>query len=138
MGCIAWIRSSTSTNYLASGRPRYHNAAMHSLEESVKDFARSLAFSLVGIAPADAADGFERLTEWLERGYAGEMHYMHSQAEARCHPASILSTVRSVIMVGMEYGEKRGTRNAECGMEKVNQPPVAKIARYAAGPDYHD
>ncbi|MFL5343119.1 MAG: tRNA epoxyqueuosine(34) reductase QueG [Gemmataceae bacterium] len=99
------------------------------LEDSLKDFAQTLGFALVGVAPATAADGFDRLTEWLDRDYAGEMEYMRRRAEARQHPASILPDVRTVIMVGREYGG---------GRETPNVPGMAKIARYAAGPDYHE
>src|SRR3989442_872049 len=74
------------------------------LEESVKEFAQALGFPLCGIAAATAADGFDRLTEWLGRGYAGEMAYMQRHHAALRHPESILAHVRSVIMVGMDYG----------------------------------
>ena len=105
------------------------------LEESIREFARGLGFSLVGIAPATPADGFERLREWLDRGYAGEMRYMHSQAAARREPVSILPAVRSVIMVAMDYGHRHEGRTAlNAGLEV----PVGKIARYAAGDDYHE
>jgi epoxyqueuosine reductase len=77
------------------------------------------------------------------------MSYLHKQGEARRHPASILETVRSVLMVGMEYGE-RGARNAEPGTEEngdnmpsftpssaLRTPRSGRVAAYAAGPDYH-
>jgi epoxyqueuosine reductase len=116
---------------------------MDSLEARLKDHARSLGFSLVGIARAAEADGFARLTDWLARGFAGEMAYMHRHAAARRHPAAVLPEVRSVVMVGMEYGERlqaTGSRLQEdrspssCSLE-----PVAHglISRYARGPDYH-
>src|SRR5438094_2570486 len=76
---------------------------MKTLEGRIKEQAHILGFELVGIAPATSADGFERMREWLNQGYAGEMSYMHRQAEARRHPDSILAEVRSVIMVGMNY-----------------------------------
>jgi epoxyqueuosine reductase len=106
---------------------------MTAMEEAIKDFARTVGFPLCGIAPATPADGFDRLTDWLNRGYAGEMAYMHRHHAARRHPESILATVRSVIMVGMEYSQ------AACGLAPTPaKPQAAKIARYAAGPDYHD
>jgi epoxyqueuosine reductase len=76
---------------------------MTSLESRIKEQAHALGFELVGIAPATPADGFDHMREWLDRGYAGEMGYMHRQAEARRHPDSILPEVRSVVMVGMNY-----------------------------------
>src|SRR5437667_8694211 len=76
---------------------------MKTLESRIKQHAHTLGFELVGIAPATPADGFGRMREWLDQGYAGEMGYMHRQAEARRNPSSILSEVRSVVMVGMNY-----------------------------------
>src|SRR5262245_10037604 len=73
------------------------------LSARLKEKARELGFALSGIAPATDADGFSRFRDWLARGFAGEMSYLHTQGEQRRHPDSILDTVRSVLMVGMEY-----------------------------------
>src|SRR5436305_560557 len=56
---------------------------MSELETRLKQQARALGFELVGIAPATPADGFDRLRDWLERGFAGSMDYMHRHAAAR-------------------------------------------------------
>jgi epoxyqueuosine reductase len=136
---------------------------MRIAEERIKSEARNLGFHLVGIARATEADGFGRLREWLDHGYAGEMAYMSRYADERRHPASVLPEVRSVVMVGMDYGESRSSSplsrasgRGDGGEGAVNSPspppplpqsrergensnPLAgKIARYAAGSDYHD
>lgn len=90
------------------------------IEDRLKAKAREFGFELSGIARATQADGFERYREWLDRGYAGEMNYLHEHAEARRHPDSILTDVRSVLMVGMTYGGVSGS-----------------VAKYAQSPDYH-
>ena len=122
---------------------------METLEPRIKEQAHALGFELVGIAPATEADGFERLREWLNQGYAGEMDYMYRQAEARRHPDSILPDVRSVIMVGMNYadwGSKiEDPRTAESSAidprSSILDPQCSlspgKVARYARGEDYH-
>jgi epoxyqueuosine reductase len=136
---------------------------MDRLEKRLKAHARSLGFDPVGIARAADADHFARLREWLDRGYAGEMTYMHRHAAARRHPAGVLAAVRSVVMVGMEYGAVRSQRSevrgqkpgdgggpaAESVAEQTSTqaaassltsdfcPLTSRIARYAAGPDYH-
>jgi epoxyqueuosine reductase len=102
---------------------------MLALEERIKEQARRLGFELVGIAPAAEADDFPRLRDWLAQGFAGEMAYMHRQAEARRHPASVLPEVRSVIMVGMNYRPAEADEPARV---------AARVARYARGADYHD
>ncbi|VTR91826.1 iron-sulfur cluster-binding protein : Iron-sulfur cluster-binding protein OS=Rhodopirellula sallentina SM41 GN=RSSM_04547 PE=4 SV=1: DUF1730: Fer4_16: HEAT_2 [Gemmata massiliana] len=82
--------------------------ARASLSERLKEQARALGFELVGIAPATDADGFARFNSWLDRGFAGEMSYLPKFRTERQNPNSILEGVRSVLMVGMEYG--RGER----------------------------
>jgi epoxyqueuosine reductase len=102
---------------------------MPSFEDRIKEHALSLGFDLAGIAPARPADSFDRLRDWLDRGFAGEMGYMRRHREARRQPSSILPEVRSVVMLAMNYAvEASGGR----------EPASAKIARYARGADYHD
>jgi epoxyqueuosine reductase len=103
------------------------------LENRLKEQARRLGFDLVGVAPAEPADGFERLKEWLAAGYAGTMAYLHKHALARHDPSSILPTVRSVVMVGMSYKSEE--------MANIPHSPFpirGKVARYARGADYHE
>lgn len=102
-----------------------YNDAMVRIEDRIKLQARNLGFELAGIARATPADGFQRLREWLDRGYAGEMAYMQRHAQARRHPASILPEVRSIVMVGMSHSPNE------------SQSTLGKIARYAVGEDYH-
>jgi len=93
------------------------------LEARLKQAAFAEGFTLAGIAAAGPADGFERLREWLARGYAGQMNYLADNPELRRTPASILPDVKSVLMVGMPY---QGDAAAS-----------SRIARYAQGADYH-
>jgi epoxyqueuosine reductase len=98
------------------------------LADRLKARAADLGFGLAGVAPATDADGFPRFADWLDRGYAGEMRYLRRHRAERRHPRSILASVRSVLMVGMEYGPESPAPAA---------PGHARVARYAAGPDYH-
>jgi epoxyqueuosine reductase len=101
---------------------------MNFLEDQIKQRAGALGFELAGIAAATPADSFDRLRVWLDRGCAGEMDYMVRHGDARRHPSSILPEVRSVVMVGMNYGGVRGSEIREA---------TGKVARYAQGADYH-
>src|SRR5581483_1320861 len=107
----------------------------------LKAEARRRGFPLAGVAPATDADAFGRFADWLDRGYAGEMDYLHRLRDERRHPRSVLESVRSVLMVGLEYG---GARRQETGdSESADLSPVScllspgHVARYAQGPDYH-
>jgi epoxyqueuosine reductase len=101
-----------------------------SLESRLKQYAHTLGFDLVGIAPAGPADGFDRLRDWLDRGFAGDMDYMHRHAEARRCPESVLQEVRSVVMLAMNYNPGDGPEEGA--------PGKGRVARYARGADYHD
>jgi len=101
-----------------------------SLEESLKQASREIGFELVGIAPAVAAPGFPQFQEWLSRGFAGEMNYLPRREAAYEHPRHVLSNVRSVIMLGLNY------RTADPAETVANS---GRISRYAWGEgDYHD
>ena len=97
--------------------------------EALKAQARTLGFDLCGIAPATALPELARLREWLDRGYAGEMQYMHKSADTRADIRRLLPSARSVIVTGTVYHAGGGG------------PPAAAespgIARYAWGEDYH-
>jgi epoxyqueuosine reductase len=102
---------------------------MISIATRIKEQAHALGFELAGIAPAAEADGFAQLQDWLAQGFAGEMEYMTRHADARGHPASILPSVRSVVMVGINYHSPLTTHHS---------PLHGRISCYAGGLDYHD
>ncbi|MGE0376851.1 MAG: tRNA epoxyqueuosine(34) reductase QueG [Planctomycetaceae bacterium] len=97
----------------------------------VRNTARSLGFGLVGNAPAVRPDGLTAFSEWLDRGFAGEMQYLERRRDAYSHPRHVLESVRSVIMLGMNY------RTTDPPTEIA--PGQARVSRYAWGTgDYHD
>jgi len=96
----------------------------------LKAAARGLGFALVGACPAVTPVGVSRLSEWLDRGYAGEMAYLPARREAYEHPRHVLDGVRSVLMLGLPYGTEQ---------PRAPQPGQGRISRYAwGGADYHD
>lgn len=100
------------------------------LTTALKSHAGALGFGMVGVAPAVDARGASRLGEWLERGYAGEMRYLHERREAYAHPRFVLEGVRSIVMLGLHY--RTATPAAVAAGE-------GRVARYAWGTaDYHD
>jgi epoxyqueuosine reductase len=97
----------------------------------VKQQASTFGFDLCGIAPAAAFPELQFLSEWLDRGYAGEMEYMRRSADRRLDVRRVLPSARSVIVLGCLYntGRPYSTENADASR--------AAIARYAWGDDYH-
>jgi epoxyqueuosine reductase len=98
----------------------------------IKAKARSLGFDLCGIAPAGELPELSFLNEWLARGYAGEMTYLHRSAERRADVRRVLPSARTVIVTGTVYNT-----DAPYSTEGTD-PGRAQIARYAWGDDYHD
>ncbi|MEN3338423.1 MAG: epoxyqueuosine reductase [Acidobacteriota bacterium] len=97
----------------------------------VKAEASAAGFDLCGIAPADSFPELRFLADWLDRGYAGEMHYLHRTAERRGDVRSIMPSARSVISLGVVYNASR-----PYSIENPD-PANAAVARYAWGDDYH-
>jgi epoxyqueuosine reductase len=97
----------------------------------VKSEARAAGFDLCGVAPAAGFPELSFLTQWLARGYAGEMHYMHRTAERRADVRAVMPSARSVISLGVVYNTDRPYSNQSGDRAR------AALARYAWGDDYH-
>lgn len=102
------------------------------MKAEIKQRAAELGFDLCGIAPAVAHPELSFIDEWIARGYAGEMQYLHRNLERRRDVRAVMSGARSVISLGTVYnaGRPYSTENADARR--------AAIARYAWGDDYHD
>jgi epoxyqueuosine reductase len=122
-----------------------------SITAAIKQEARALGFDAVGIAHVSgettpsAAGGrgssalphpeppvpqrlFDRLTEWLRRGYHGTMAWVERSPHKRADPAQVLPGCRSIISLGINYLTEHRANE---------QPGYGRIARYAWGRDYH-
>ncbi len=98
-----------------------------SLTDAVKVRARELGFIACGITHPGPSTHAARLDEWLAKGYAGTMRYLHRQAKRRKEPGLIAPEARSVVVVLDNYYTADEKRDL--------QPP--RIAKYARGEDYH-
>jgi epoxyqueuosine reductase len=97
----------------------------------VKRKASTLGFDLCGIAPAAAHVELRFLPEWLARGYAGDMQYLHRTADRRADVRHVLPSARSVISLGTLYNVDRPYSVDDTDARQ------AEMARYAWGDDYH-
>jgi epoxyqueuosine reductase len=115
----------------------HHDDAVNPEErtEWIVNKARSFGFELCGVAPASKFEELEQLPEWLTRGYAGEMKYLHDPR--RCDPAQVLDGARSVIVCALNYrsGQPYST---EVPSSAAGDRPRGWISRYAWGDDYHE
>src|SRR6185295_813224 len=96
----------------------------------IKRHAKSLGFDLTGIAPVRNTPESSFYSEWLARGYAGEMHYLERQSAARLNPSAVLPGIRSVIVCAVNY-------NTDYPTTAANRLR-AWVSRFAWGEDYHD
>jgi epoxyqueuosine reductase len=108
----------------------------------IAEKARAIGFDLCGVAAAESCDDPERLPDWLARGYAGEMHYLH---DGRRHSVSdVMPAARSVIVCAMNYNTALPYSTSAPAQQDAGpsgngcQMPRAWISRYAWGSDYHD
>src|SRR6185503_3826625 len=99
---------------------------------AVKAHAQALGFDACGIAPAAAHPELRYFREWLDRGYAGEMAYLHRTADRRGDVRHVLPSARTVIVTATVYNTDRpySVESDDAGR--------AQVARYAWGDDYHD
>jgi epoxyqueuosine reductase len=99
--------------------------------------ARAAGFELCGVVRVSADDRFpelERLPEWLDRGYAGEMNYLRDPR--RADPRTILDGARSLIVVAINYNS--ASRASDFPSVSTAGSALGWISRYAWGDDYHD
>lgn len=101
-----------------------------SLTDKIRQKALEIGFDKIGFARAEELEtAGERLKEWLEAGYQGEMNWMAREPEKRADPRLIFPEARSVIVVALNYYTPH---------EHDQSPDKGKISRYAWGDDYHD
>src|SRR5574337_1256913 len=101
------------------------------LAQAIKDEARRLGFTLVGISPVDDPLHEQAFADWLQAGYSGEMAYMARTEQARRHPNTWMPWARSVISVAINYYTPFPREIGDTGV------PKGWISRYAWGDDYH-
>lgn len=122
-----------------------------SITATIKQEACALGFDVVGIAHVCSEDTrsaaedqentqlshpetavprrlFDRLTEWLRRGYHGTMGWLERAPNKRADPGLVLPGCRSIISLGLNYLTEHRANE---------QPGYGRIARYAWGRDYH-
>jgi epoxyqueuosine reductase len=114
----------------AAGTGRPDPAA---LKAALVDAARAQGFDAVGVTRPDSIPlALERLRHFLSEDAHGDMDWMATTAARRGDPRVLWPAVRSVIMLGMNYG--------------ADGDPLAILARrdrgaisvYAQGSDYHE
>jgi epoxyqueuosine reductase len=95
--------------------------------------AREHGFDSVGVARPDAApQAKERLAQFLADGAHGDMDWLQSTAERRGDPRVLWPEVRSIVMLGVNYGPSHDP------LAILKEPERGAISVYAQREDYHE
>jgi epoxyqueuosine reductase len=95
--------------------------------------AKALGFDCCGIVdPKATAKAGERLQQFLADGAHGTMGWLAANPKRRANPLIMWPEVRSIIMLGVNYGPDDDPRALLAARRR------AAISVYARGDDYHD
>jgi epoxyqueuosine reductase len=98
----------------------------------VRELAADCGFVPAGVARVEPVRDFDRFRGWVDRGLAGEMHYLTDyRADLRASPSALLPGARSVICVAFPCN------GPEPYSTEFSDSERGWIARYAWGEDYH-
>jgi epoxyqueuosine reductase len=117
--------------------PRFLNKsaplALRDLKTALSSEALALGFDCIGVAAPDAiAQAAKHFREFLEAGAHGEMDWLARNPERRTDPRGLWADVRSVIMLGVNYGPE------DDPLAILQARSKGAISVYAQGDDYHD
>jgi epoxyqueuosine reductase len=117
--------------------PRLLNASIKlspaDLKAALISEARALGFDCIGVTDPDVlADAAGHFRAFLDAGAHGDMAWLASHPERRADPRVLWASVRSVIMLGVNYGPD------ENPLAILDQRTRGAISVYARGDDYHD
>lgn len=103
------------------------------LKAALVERSRALGFDAVRVASPEAVPSLsERLRGWLAEGHHGTMDWMARDPERRESPRVLWPEVRSIVMLGLNYGP------AEDPLAALDRTDRGVISIYAQRRDYHD
>jgi epoxyqueuosine reductase len=113
--------------------PRLLNSDPTELKTALANEARALGFDCIGITePGTIESAGKHFLEFIASGGHGDMDWLAAQPERRVDPRGLWQDVRSVIMLGVNYGPDQDP------LAILEQRTRAAISVYAQGDDYHD
>ena len=97
---------------------------------AIKARARALGFDAVGVASVSPLEAQAHYEAWLAAGRHGDMHWLASEKHRarRREPERLVPDLRAVVCVAMCHDPAR---------DEARDARLGRIARYAAGEDYH-
>ena len=102
---------------------------MQEKTEAIKREALRLGFQLCGISGKLSAKNSEFYEWWVNQGFGADMHFLKTQKKRRRDISEVLPGAKSVIVCALRFPG---------GPERLAKADEGKLARYAAGEDYHN
>ena len=100
---------------------------------AIGERARALGFDAVGFAKPDLPGRVEAgYRAFVDLGRHGDMDWLETTFDRRTSPKALWPDVKSVIVLGMNYGPDRDP------LETLSDPDAGSISVYARHRDYHD
>ena len=103
----------------------------------IKQQAQTLGFADCGFLSVNHplfAEQITQLQAWLDKGYEGQLQFMHHNHELRANPDQLVEGAKTIISVRMDYLTQAPTPRT---VADNSRPNSGIIARYARGRDYH-
>ncbi|GLQ12436.1 epoxyqueuosine reductase [Devosia yakushimensis] len=108
-------------------------ASTEKLIAELRARAEALGFDSFGIAPASARPDLpQKLRAALDAGWHGDMDWMEETAERRASPSELWPEVRSIILLGINYGPETDP------LAILDEKSLGSISVYARNRDYHE
>jgi len=103
------------------------------LKAALRREAAALGFDCIGVTGPDGiGEAGKHFQKFLDAGAHGDMDWLAAQPERRMDPRVLWPGVRSIIMLGVNYGPD------ENPLALLEQRTRGAISAYAQGDDYHD
>ncbi|MEM9627196.1 MAG: tRNA epoxyqueuosine(34) reductase QueG [Pseudomonadota bacterium] len=100
---------------------------------AIRERAEGLGFDVVGFAKPELPDRVEAgYRAFVDHGRHGDMDWLASTFDRRKRPGALWSDVKSVIVLGMNYGPM------DDPLAVLSRPDAGGISVYARHRDYHD
>ncbi|WP_201529717.1 tRNA epoxyqueuosine(34) reductase QueG [Psychrobacter frigidicola] len=131
----------SSVNHSSTNSIAVVNTSTFATPEDVKYWikaqAQALGFADCGFLSVHHplfAQQMQQLQKWLDKGYEGQLQFMHNNHHLRAHPEQLVEGAKTIISVRMDYLTEAPQPRT---VEDNNRPNNGIIARYARGRDYH-
>src|SRR4051794_18066597 len=103
------------------------------LKDALAREALALGFDCIGVAdPGATGEAGKHFRAFIDAGGHGDMDWLAARPERRADPRALWPEVRSIIMIGVNYGPE------EDPLAILQQRTRGAISVYAQGDDYHD